>query len=143
MSPLQSKLARAALGLGVRETAFLTNFNSETVNRIEKEDSVKAVTIEKVSRVFQFLGIIFIDDEKKPGVMIDLTRLEEVKSGNLDNDFNERFEIESQRTVLLGRFLRSLSGRDAAWNAGDYVARPLGLERKRSSIDRVKGPRSR
>lgn len=121
--PLQSKLARTALGLGVREVGFLADLNSETVNRIEKDDSVKPVTIAHVAAVYRFLGIIFIDDEKKPGILLDMDRLEAIKDDDFDQEFNQNFSEEAKRYVFLGSFLRSLSGRDGAWNAGDYVYR--------------------
>jgi hypothetical protein len=126
ITPLQSKLARTALGLGVREAGFLADLNSETVNRIEKDDSVKPVTIAQVAAIYRFLGIIFIDDEKKPGILLDTERLEAAKSDAFDKEFNQNFSDEAKRYVLLGSFLRSLSGRDGAWNAGDYVRRAGG-----------------
>lgn len=126
ISPLQSKLARTALGLGMREVGFLADLNSETVNRIEKDDSVKPVTIAHVASIYRFLGVIFIDDEKKPGILLDTERVEETKSDLLDEAFNQKFGDEAQRYVLLGSFIRSLSGRDGAWNAGDFVFRASG-----------------
>jgi len=123
MLPLQSKLARTALGLGVREAALLANLNSETVNRIEKDDSVKAVTISRVADMYRFLGIIFIDDQNKPGILLDLERFDAAKSDELDDQFNQEFSIAAERRVMLGSFLSSMAGRDASWTASDYVIR--------------------
>lgn len=121
--PLQSKLARTALGLGVREVGFLADLNSETVNRLEKDDSVKPVTIARVAAVYRFVGIIFIDDERKPGILLDTERLRGARSDALDEEFNQHFSTEAKRYILLGSFLRSLSDRDGGWNSGDYVRR--------------------
>lgn len=107
ITSLQSRLARAGTGLGVRETAFLADVSPETITRIEKSESIKPVTLERVAAVYKFLGVIFIDDVEKPGLMVDLNRLSAVKSGIHDVDFIDlRGGPTGGQLRMLGTFLR-------------------------------------
>lgn len=119
MTPLQSRLARAGIGLGVRETAFLAYVSPETITRIEKGEAVKAVTIDRVAAIYMFLGVIFIDDAEKPGLMVDLNRLSAVKTGAHNTDFDEVRRREGAPLFGLNAFLSVIeSGRK--WSAKDW-----------------------
>ena len=117
MTPLQCRLARTGLGLAVRDVAFLAGVAAETMTRIEKGESVRISTIEKVANVYKFLGVIFIDDAEKPGIMIDLARLSEIKLGSHDlafADLNRKSAfVDISDTLgpnlrMLGAFMRSI-----------------------------------
>ncbi len=122
ISSLHSRLARAGTGLGVREIAFLADVSPETITRIEKSESVKPVTLEKVAAIYRFLGVIFIDDAEKPGLMVDMNRLSAVKSGRHDAEFVDlRGGSTRGQLTMLGTFLRVVeSGRK--WAGTNWAA---------------------
>lgn len=116
MTPLQSRLARAGIGLGVRETAILAEVSPETITRIEKGETVKAVTIDRVAATYRFLGVIFIDDAEKPGLMVDLKRLSDVRAGTYDAEFADLHGgARIGRLTMLGTFMRTVEAR-GAWS---------------------------
>lgn len=117
MTPLQCRLARTGLGLAVRDVAFLAGVAAETMTRIEKGESVRTSTIEKVANVYKFLGVIFIDDTEKPGIMIDLARLSEIKRGSHDlafaeftgtSAFADLSATQRPNLRMLGAFMRTI-----------------------------------
>ena len=109
ISALQCRLARTGTGLGVRETALLAGVSPETITRIEKNGSVKPATIERVVAVFGFLGVDFINDNERPGLIIDLERLSAVRSGGHDAEFATLHEGPVRARVnMLGAFLRKM-----------------------------------
>ncbi|WP_246745817.1 helix-turn-helix transcriptional regulator [Ciceribacter sp. L1K22] len=70
-------MARAALGLGVRELAELSGITANTISRIENGNDAKVSTIEALRKCLETAGVIFIDgDGYGPGV-----RLRETKPG--------------------------------------------------------------
>lgn len=64
-------MARAALGLGVRDLAEYAQVSPDTIARLERGEKLKNETIIIISNSLQNLGIKFIDDEKEYyGVLI-------------------------------------------------------------------------
>ena len=59
--PVQCRMARAALGWGVRELAAAAKVSIDTVARFERGDELKERTIEALQRVLEAAGIEFID----------------------------------------------------------------------------------
>ena len=112
LSALQSRLARAATGLGVRDAALLADLSPETITRLEKNDAIKPVTLEKIEAVYRFLGVIFIEDAEKPGVLVDIARLSAVRSGAHDAEFVSLYGgAERGQLTMLGTFLRNMERR--------------------------------
>jgi transcriptional regulator with XRE-family HTH domain len=72
--PVQCRMARAALGLGVRELAAAAKVSIDTVARFERGDELKERTIEALQRALEAAGVEFTNGGK-PGVR--LTRTEE------------------------------------------------------------------
>jgi len=71
MSPMQCRMARAALGLGVRELAAAAKVSVDTVARFERGENLKERTIEALQRVFETAGVEFIDENGGgPGVRL-------------------------------------------------------------------------
>ena len=69
--PLQCRMARAALGLGVRELAAAAKVSVDTVARFERGDELKERTIEALQRTLEAAGIEFIDENGGgPGVRL-------------------------------------------------------------------------
>ena len=62
MSPVQCRMARAALGLGVRELAAAAKVSTDTVARFERGEDLKERTIEALQRTFEAAGVEFIDE---------------------------------------------------------------------------------
>ena len=58
--PVQCRMARAALGWGVRELAAAAKVSIDTVARFERGDELKERTIEALQRVLEAAGIEFI-----------------------------------------------------------------------------------
>ncbi|HXW72110.1 MAG TPA: helix-turn-helix transcriptional regulator [Methylocella sp.] len=71
MSPMQCRMARAALGLGVRELAAAAKVSTDTIARFERGEDLKERTIEALQRVFETAGVEFIDENGGgPGVRL-------------------------------------------------------------------------
>jgi transcriptional regulator with XRE-family HTH domain len=68
---VQCKMARAALGMGVRELAALAKVSADTVARFERGDDLKERTIDALQRALEVAGIEFIDENGGgPGVRL-------------------------------------------------------------------------
>ena len=68
-SPVQCRMARAALGLGVRELAAAAKVSVDTVTRFERGDELKERTVEALQRTLEAAGIEFTNGEQ-PGVRL-------------------------------------------------------------------------
>lgn len=69
--PIQSKMARIALGLGVRELAALAKVAPGTVSRFEAGEELKERTVEALKTALKSAGVIFIDQNGNgPGVRL-------------------------------------------------------------------------
>jgi transcriptional regulator with XRE-family HTH domain len=62
MDAVQCKMARAALGWGVRELAETAGVSTQTVTRLERGEPLKSRTIESLRRAFEVAGIEFIPE---------------------------------------------------------------------------------
>ena len=67
--PLQCRMARAALGLGVRELATAAKVSTDTVARFERGDELKERTIDALQRALEAAGIEFTNGDQ-PGVRL-------------------------------------------------------------------------
>ncbi len=68
---VQVKMARAALGWGVRDLASKAGVSANTVSRYENGADALGETLMKIQRSLEDAGVIFIDaDEEGPGVRL-------------------------------------------------------------------------
>jgi transcriptional regulator with XRE-family HTH domain len=67
--PLQCRMARAALGWGVRELAAAAKVSTDTVARFERGDELKERTIDALKRALEAAGIEFTNGDR-PGVRV-------------------------------------------------------------------------
>jgi len=67
--PLQCRMARAALGLGIRELALAAKVSIDTITRFERGDQLKERTIEAIQRALEAAGVEFTNGEQ-PGVRL-------------------------------------------------------------------------
>ena len=71
LSGVQVKMARAALGLGVRELGKLAGVNPNTITRFEKGGGVQSNTLGKIERALIGAGVEFIaENGGGPGVRL-------------------------------------------------------------------------
>ncbi|WP_354347267.1 helix-turn-helix domain-containing protein [Phyllobacterium ifriqiyense] len=59
MNGVQCKLARVALGWGVRQLAETANVSTQTISRLERGEQLRASTLDGVRQVFEAAGIEF------------------------------------------------------------------------------------
>jgi DNA-binding XRE family transcriptional regulator len=69
MLAMQCRMARAALGITVRELADLADVSHDTIVRIEGGQELKESTVQKVRTAFEVKGIVFTNGGE-PGVKI-------------------------------------------------------------------------
>ena len=62
MNAIQTKMARAALGLGVRDLAKLAGVSPDTVARLERGEELKQRTVEAIREALEAAGVKFIDE---------------------------------------------------------------------------------
>ncbi|MDX2273946.1 MAG: helix-turn-helix transcriptional regulator [Hyphomonadaceae bacterium] len=75
LEPIQVKLARVALGLGVRELAEAAAIAPSTITRFESgKGGMQARTLDKIQRVLERGGVVFIDADGNGGVGVRLKR---------------------------------------------------------------------
>ena len=60
MLPVQCKMARVALGLGVRELAKSAKVSPDTIARFERGDELRQRTVDAVQRTLEAAGVEFI-----------------------------------------------------------------------------------
>ena len=71
MKPVQLKMARAAVGWGVRELAKKAGVTANTVTRIENGADAKQSTIDRLQHALEAAGIEFIQENGGgPGVRL-------------------------------------------------------------------------
>jgi transcriptional regulator with XRE-family HTH domain len=71
MKPIQLKMARAAVGWGVRELAKKAGVTANTVTRIENGADAKQSTMDRLQSSLELAGVEFIDENGGgPGVRL-------------------------------------------------------------------------
>ena len=63
MLGVQCKMARAALGLGVRELAAKAGVSPDTVFRLEKGETLHRRTVIAIREALEAAGAVFIEDD--------------------------------------------------------------------------------
>ncbi|WP_081158778.1 helix-turn-helix domain-containing protein [Ensifer aridi] len=67
MKPIQLKMARTAVGLGVRELAELAGVTANTITRIENGADAKQSTLDALRKVLEEKVIFLSDGETTSG----------------------------------------------------------------------------
>ena len=67
--PVQCRMARAALGFGVRQLAAAAKVSIDTVARFERGDELKERTIDALQRALEAAGVEFTNGGQ-PGVRL-------------------------------------------------------------------------
>ena len=71
LRPVQCRMARAALGMGVRELAAAAKVSVDTVAKFERGEELKERTIDSLQRALEAGGINLIDENGGgPGVRL-------------------------------------------------------------------------
>ena len=60
MLAVQSRMARAALGWGVRDLAAAAKVSPDTIARFERGDSLYERTVDAIRAAFEAAGVVFI-----------------------------------------------------------------------------------
>lgn len=75
MNPVQCKMARVALNLGVRDLAALAKVAPGTVSRFEAGEELKERTVDDIRSALEAAGVIFVPENGEgPGVRLRKTR---------------------------------------------------------------------
>src|ERR1700694_1692605 len=69
--PVQCRMARAALGLGIRELAAAAKMSIDTVVRFERGEELKERTVDALRRCLEVAGVEFTNGSQ-PGVRLSL-----------------------------------------------------------------------
>ena len=60
MQPVQCKMARVALGLGVRDLAKAAGVSPDTIARLERGEELKSRTVDAIQSALETAGVEFI-----------------------------------------------------------------------------------
>lgn len=63
ISPLQCRMARAALAWGIRDLAKAALISHDTVVRFERGEELRASTMDSMREAFARNGVVFLTDE--------------------------------------------------------------------------------
>jgi len=69
MHAVQCKMARAAVGIGVRELAAAARVSPDTVARLERGESLRERTVDAIRAALEAAGVEFTNGEQ-PGVRL-------------------------------------------------------------------------
>ena len=69
MTPEQCKMARAGLGLGVRELADMAKVSTNTITRFEGGEPLKERTVDAIRAALESAGVEFTNGDA-PGVRL-------------------------------------------------------------------------
>ncbi len=68
---VQSKMARAALGLGVRDLARAAGVSPDTIARLERGETLRPSTLAAIRAALEEAGVLFIEENGGgPGVRL-------------------------------------------------------------------------
>lgn len=85
ITPVQSKMARAALDWGVRDLAREAQVGVSTITRFENGQGAPIpATLAAIRRALEAAGVEFIDDEAAPGVRLRAQRHSTMEEGGTD-----------------------------------------------------------
>jgi len=71
MLPVQCRMARTALDLGVRDLAKAANVSTGTISRFERGEELKPATLAAIRAALEAAGVLFIDqNDEGPGVRL-------------------------------------------------------------------------
>ena len=71
MLPVQSRMARVALGLGVRDLATLAKVAPATISRFEAGEELKERTVDAIRAALETAGAVFVPENGDgPGVRL-------------------------------------------------------------------------
>lgn len=71
MTVIQCRMARAALGIGIRELAAMAEVSPNTVSRFERGEALYGRTVDALQAALEAAGVIFIDENGEgPGVRL-------------------------------------------------------------------------
>ena len=71
MTPAQSRMARAALEMGVKELAERASVSTNTVVRLERGEALKERTVAAIRAALESAGVIFVSENGEgPGVRL-------------------------------------------------------------------------
>ena len=62
MTPSQSRMARAALKIGVIDVAKAAKVSTNTITRFEAGEALRERTVDDLKRAYEGLGIQFLDE---------------------------------------------------------------------------------
>lgn len=62
MNAVQCKMARAALGLGVRDLAKLATVSVDTISRLERGEELMPRTVSAIRTALEAAGVTFLDN---------------------------------------------------------------------------------
>ena len=79
MTPAQSRMARAALQLGVRDVAALAEVSPNTIARLERGETLYPRTVDAIRTALEAAGVEFIE-ENGGGAGVRLRSIERVLS---------------------------------------------------------------
>jgi len=77
LTPIQCRMARAALYIGFRELAKLANVSPNTVARLERGESMNPRTLVKIRGVLEQAGVEFIDADDVGGVGVRMRKADD------------------------------------------------------------------
>jgi transcriptional regulator with XRE-family HTH domain len=69
MTPAQSRMARAALQLGIRDVAKLAKVAPSTISRLEAGEALQPRTADAIQHALEKAGVLFINGDQ-PGVRL-------------------------------------------------------------------------
>lgn len=84
MTPEQMRMARAALGITVREIEARTGVNKNTVSRYEGGRDILSSALQKLEKLFRDEGIIFVDEDASGGQGVRLPAQRTVRGSRQD-----------------------------------------------------------
>ena len=71
MDGTQSRMARAALGLGVRDLAKQAGVSPDTIARLERGEELRPATIAAIREALEAAGVVFLPENGNgPGVAL-------------------------------------------------------------------------
>ena len=69
MLPVQSRMARAAVGWGVRDLAAAAHMSPDTIARLERGESLYPRTVDAIRAALEAAGVTFTNGDE-PGVKL-------------------------------------------------------------------------